>query len=561
MTAPPRNLRNLLPRGLFSRAILILLVPVVVLQLVVGAVFFERHYQRVTAQMTEGVAQELVRILDLIEGADTDEASRRLEAIDPLLSYDLTLLPGASLTPGTIRERFDFTGATVIATLEGELDRPLRVDLVSVPRMVRVEVASAAGVLRADVPRARVTVPNPHQLLVLMVIAGLILTTIAVLFLRNQVRPISRLAEAAEAFGKGRSFPFRPTGAEEVRRAGSAFLSMRARIERQIEQRTRMLSGVSHDLRTPLTRMKLTLAMMEEDEDVEALRRDVDEMDAMLSDFLAFARGAATDDPVETDPVALARAVVEDARRGGSEIELAVRDESREATASPSSSSGRAPSPARSTTSSAMPRATAAGRGSRSASCRRPSISPSRMTAPASPPPTAIAPSSPSPGSTRRAISTAAAASASGSPLRSTSPASMVGPSNSAKAPISAGCVRRCACRVDARSRLDAQGSGFPLVFFAVLHHLNGAKLRLRLSTIVCGVLMAKEELLEFPGVVKELLPNATFRVELENGHTIVAHTAGKMRKNRIRVLAGDKVQVEMTPYDLTKGRINYRFK
>jgi translation initiation factor IF-1 len=75
------------------------------------------------------------------------------------------------------------------------------------------------------------------------------------------------------------------------------------------------------------------------------------------------------------------------------------------------------------------------------------------------------------------------------------------------------------------------------------------------------GVTMAKEELLEFPGVVKELLPNATFRVELENGHEIIAHTAGKMRKNRIRVLAGDKVQVEMTPYDLTKGRINYRFK
>ncbi len=324
-----------MPRGLFSRAILILLIPVVVLQLVVGAVFFERHYQRVTAQMTRSVAQELLRILDLIEGIEPPEIARRLAAIEHPLTYELTLLPGATLAPGTMRTRFDFTGATVVSTLQSEFDRPLRIDLVSMPRTVRVEVAVDRGVLRADVPRARMTVPNPHQLLVLMVIAGVILTTIAALFLRNQVRPIRRLAEAAEAFGKGRSFPFRPTGAEEVRRAGSAFLSMRARIERQIEQRTSMLSGVSHDLRTPLTRMKLTLAMMDEDEDVEALRRDVDEMDAMLSDFLAFARGAATDDPVEVDPASLAETVVEDARRGGAEIELAIQNESHTATAPP----------------------------------------------------------------------------------------------------------------------------------------------------------------------------------------------------------------------------------
>lgn len=335
MTAPPRILRKFLPTGFFSRAILILLIPVVVLQLVVGAVFFERHYQRVTAQMTQSVAEELGRILDLIADTGAAEAMRQLDTLSRLLSYDVELLPGADLAPGAERDRFDFAGAAVVATLERELDRPLRVDLVSVPRTIRIEMTTDAGLLRADVPRARVTVPNPHQLLVLMVIAGLILTTIAVLFLRNQVRPIRRLAEAAEAFGKGRSFPFRPTGADEVRRAGSAFLSMRARIERQMEQRTRMLSGVSHDLRTPLTRMKLTLEMMEEDEDVAALRSDVDEMDAMLSDFLAFARGAATDDPVETDAIALAKGVVEDARRGGNEIELAIRDESHEAAASP----------------------------------------------------------------------------------------------------------------------------------------------------------------------------------------------------------------------------------
>ena len=145
--------------------------------------------------------------------------------------------------------------------------------------------------LGAAVPRGRLSVSNPHQLLVLMILAAILLTAVAVMFLRNQVRPIRALAEAAEAFGKGRSLPFRPAGAEEVRRAGAAFLSMRARLERQIEQRTQMLSGVSHDLRTPLTRMKLTLALMEPSDETRDLRQDADQMERMLGEFLAFARG------------------------------------------------------------------------------------------------------------------------------------------------------------------------------------------------------------------------------------------------------------------------------
>ena len=147
-------------------------------------------------------------------------------------------------------------------------------------------------------PRDRLSVSNPHQLLVLMILAAILLTAVAVVFLRNQVRPIRALAEAAEAFGKGRSLPFRPAGAEEVRRAGAAFLSMRSRLERQIEQRTQMLSGVSHDLRTPLTRMKLTLALMDESEETRDLRQDADQMERMLGEFLAFARGDSLEETV-----------------------------------------------------------------------------------------------------------------------------------------------------------------------------------------------------------------------------------------------------------------------
>jgi two-component system osmolarity sensor histidine kinase EnvZ len=170
------------------------------------------------------------------------------------------------------------------------------------------------------VARRRLSASNPHQLLVIMASTGILMTGLAYLFLRNQLRPIRRLARAAEDFGKGRTVPYRPAGATEVRSAGRAFLEMRGRIESQIEQRTMMLSGVSHDLRTPLTRMRLGLSMLDETQDVKDIERDVEEMEGLLDTFLDFARGEALDDPAEADPVQLARAVVEDAARGGGAI-------------------------------------------------------------------------------------------------------------------------------------------------------------------------------------------------------------------------------------------------
>ena len=194
--------------------------------------------------------------------------------------------------------------------------------------MATIGIRTDAGILEAAVPRDRLTVPNPHQLLVLMILVALLLTAVAIVFLRNQVRPIRALAEAAEAFGKGRALAFRPAGAEEVRRAGAAFLSMRTRLERQIEQRTQMLSGVSHDLRTPLTRMKLTLALMDDSEETRDLAQDVDQMERMLGAFLAFARGDGLEETVPTDPFALAEEIADDARRTGAAIRVVAVDES-----------------------------------------------------------------------------------------------------------------------------------------------------------------------------------------------------------------------------------------
>ncbi len=186
--------------------------------------------------------------------------------------------------------------------------------------MVDVQIQTIRGVLHAKVPRSRVSATNPHQLLLWMLLTAIIMTVISALFLRNQVRPIRRLADAAEAFGKGRVVPFHPAGATEVRRAGHSFVAMRGRLERQIEQRTQMLSSVSHDLRTPLTRLKLSLEMMSEDEETRHMQQDVEDMEQMLDVFLSFSRGDSLEEVKAVNPQDLLDKVVADCLRSGREI-------------------------------------------------------------------------------------------------------------------------------------------------------------------------------------------------------------------------------------------------
>ncbi len=178
------------------------------------------------------------------------------------------------------------------------------------------------GPLGLSLDRDRVSAQNPHQFLVIIMATALLFTLVAYIFLKNQLRPIKRLANAAAAFGRGRSVPYRPAGAAEVRAAGAAFLDMRQRIERQIEQRTTMLSGISHDLRTPLTRLNLGLEMID-DSEAEAMRADVAEMRRMLDAFLDFAREGAVDEPEATDPADLVRDIAAKTSRGTDALEVA----------------------------------------------------------------------------------------------------------------------------------------------------------------------------------------------------------------------------------------------
>ncbi|MGL4320363.1 MAG: ATP-binding protein, partial [Paracoccaceae bacterium] len=271
----------------------------------------------VTRQMVQG----LERPLNLLIAKSMSDPAGAVA-----LSADLGLpmaLPAAQPVPARDSHLWwDISARFVIAGLRQFVPGVLAVDLATNRREVRLWVQTGAGPVSFLIQRAHLSASNPHQLLVLMLFTSILMTLVAFIFLRNQLRPIARLARAADAFGKGQTMDYRPRGAQEIRAAGTAFLDMRNRIERQIEQRTLMLSGVSHDLRTPLTRLRLGLSMLPEDEDVQALNRDVADMERMVNEFLAFARGDAMEEPLPTPVHDLVRRAVDDAQRSGQTVTL-----------------------------------------------------------------------------------------------------------------------------------------------------------------------------------------------------------------------------------------------
>lgn len=324
-----RPFKSYLPRSLFGRALMIVLVPIAALQLVVAGLFIKSHYAGVTQQMSASVAAELIYAIQAVEQApDIAEARARLETLARPLGITLALDPGADLPAERSRLFFEVSGNALADSMRARIDRPMAIELTRYGGDIEVKIQTAVGVMRALIPRKRVIASNPHILLVWMVGAAALLAVVAVLFLRNQVRPIRELASAAEAFGKGRAVPFRPAGAEEVRRAGAAFLDMRRRVERAIAQRSNMLYGVSHDLRTPLTRLKLSLELADPGPDTDEMKRDLHEMERMLEEFLDYARGGAGEEPRETDPEALLEEAAADSRRGGAEVVTRLAEDS-----------------------------------------------------------------------------------------------------------------------------------------------------------------------------------------------------------------------------------------
>jgi two-component system, OmpR family, osmolarity sensor histidine kinase EnvZ len=314
-----------MPKRLYARSLLIIIVPMVVLQSVVAFVFMERHWQTVTQRLSTAVVRDISAIISVIETYPQDAKFDTITKIaDEKMALNISVLPAEPLPSPGPKPFFNILDNILTEELTKQVGKPFWIDTVGDSNLVEIRVQLENRVLRVFARRSQAYASNTHIFLLWMVGTSLVLIGIAILFLRNQIRPIQQLAEASESFGKGRPMPrdFRPRGAEEVRRAGLAFIQMRERIERQIEQRTAMLSGVSHDLRTILTRFKLQLALASGKVNTKALDQDVTDMQQMLEGYLAFARGEGEEETGELDLEALLKKLSAEAKMRGKAFEF-----------------------------------------------------------------------------------------------------------------------------------------------------------------------------------------------------------------------------------------------
>jgi two-component system osmolarity sensor histidine kinase EnvZ len=299
-----RQVSVYMPKRLYARSLLIIITPMILLQSVIAFVFMERHWQTVTQRLSQAVVRDVAAIIDMIDtypqGNDYAEVIRIAQ---DRLSLKIDVLPPDPLPPPGPKPFFSILDQALSEEITRQINLPFWIDTVGDSNVVEIRIQLNDKVLRVFARRSQAYASNTHIFLLWMVGTSLVLLTIAIPFLRNQIRPILQLAAAAESFGKGQPMPhdFRPRGAEEVRRAGYAFIQMRERIERQIEQRTQMLTGVSHDLRTILTRFRLQLALSRGRVDTEAMNKDIDDMQSMLEGYLAFARHDILEEPAMVD--------------------------------------------------------------------------------------------------------------------------------------------------------------------------------------------------------------------------------------------------------------------
>jgi two-component system osmolarity sensor histidine kinase EnvZ len=318
----PMQIKRWLPTTLFGRSLLIIVLPVAIMQIVVTWIFFDAHWETVNSRLSEGLAGDIAWAVESYRD-DPASLTRLSERAEESLSLSIALQEGRTLPSSRRASLFAVLDRSLNRALSERLDAPFWFDTTRYPAYVDVRVKVPQGVLRIIAPRDRAFATQGHIFVLWMTVATFLLTALAILFIRNQVRAIERLAEAAEAFGKGVDQPaFKPYGAKEVRQAAQAFMAMRGRIQRHIDQRTALLASVSHDLRTPLTRLKLELALAEPSARGEAMKRDLAEMEHMIDEYLAFARGEGGESVETVQLHGLIAEVSEGAARAGAQVTI-----------------------------------------------------------------------------------------------------------------------------------------------------------------------------------------------------------------------------------------------
>jgi two-component system osmolarity sensor histidine kinase EnvZ len=328
MLSPTLWLKRLLPQGLLGRSLLIIVTPLIVVQLVSTYIFYATHWDTVAKRLALALAGDIGAVIEILRAfPDPESRLRTLSIAANRMELDIRFEAGGILPNIQQEPPLGIMDKALHEALRDRLQRPFLVDGESFEREVLIRVQLHDGLLEVFAPRKRLFSSTTYIFVLWMVGTSMLLLGIATVFMRNQVRSVRKLAAAADSFGKGQDVPnFKPEGASEVRQAAVAFNLMRDRLKRQLQQRTEMLAGVSHDLRTPLTRMKLQLAMMGELDGRAELEEDVAEMERMVEGYLAFARGEGSEKPVPTDLAALLEDVVGRFRRQGSEIDLHIED-------------------------------------------------------------------------------------------------------------------------------------------------------------------------------------------------------------------------------------------
>jgi len=320
------TIKSILPRTLFGRSMLIMVTPVILLQIISVYIFYDRHWSKITERLAYALAGEVATIASRVEANPDQDYIRQISSgaaqyLGLLVSYE----PGRALSA----EELGHNSSSIVtrklgAALEVQVRRPYRLRVDSEEKWIEIRVNLNEGVLNVSSPQRRMFSSTGHIFLLWMISSSIILMAIAIIFMRNQLRPIRKLAIAAERIGKGRDLPanFKPEGAREVRQASQAFIDMHERIKRQLAQRTAMLAGVSHDLRTPLTRLKLQAAMMGQSPDAEAMKQDIDDMERMLKAYLDFVRGEGGETTVRTDLKEVIERIAANVRRSGGIMEV-----------------------------------------------------------------------------------------------------------------------------------------------------------------------------------------------------------------------------------------------
>jgi two-component system osmolarity sensor histidine kinase EnvZ len=316
------RIKNILPQSLFGRALLIIVTPLILMQAISTFIFFDRHWDTMTRRLAHTLAGDIAFIVDsltpLPQQLDLDQIFKKA---DDILHIRLTYSPEEILVKKKPFPQWDRVRKSLRDALKERVRRPFSIDTTKKDRRIEIKVQLPQGLLNVNVHEKRLYSSTPYIFLMWMIGSSLVLFAIAIIFMRNQIRPIRRLAIAARSFGMGRgSSEIKPSGAKEVRQATQAFRQMRERISRQFAQRTEMLAGVSHDLRTPLTRMKLQIEMLERTPETRELQDDIQEMERMIDGYLTFARGEGSESLSKINLASLIEEIISTERRDGSLI-------------------------------------------------------------------------------------------------------------------------------------------------------------------------------------------------------------------------------------------------